>query len=141
MKLNIHGSIPVADLHHFAAEHDCIITQISADEFAMVPEPQHADAMMHRHTIYSIAQIATYLHVGKYTFFKKLRDDKIFTPDNLPYQRYLDAGLFVVQTRHWQSAIGAKLYGKTMVTRKGYHWLKQRYEETATCQTTATSSI
>lgn len=129
MKLDIHGSIPAIALQQFAQEHGCIIKEISRDEFAMVPEDQRSNAMLQRHSLYTMAQMAAYLHVGKNTLFKKLRDDKILTADNTPYQRYINAGYFIVQQRSWQSTIGAKLYGKTMVTRKGYHWLQTRYQE------------
>ena len=136
MKLIIHDSIPVIDLHQFAQQHDCIIRQTAEDEFSMVPEAQLKDTMMHRHYTYTVAEMAKFMHIGSQTLFKKLRDDKIFNDENLPQQRYIDAGLFVVLTRSWLSPIGNKLYGKTKITRKGYHWLQKKYLKETSCPTT-----
>ncbi len=84
---------------------------------------------MHRHCTYSMQDVAKFLGIGSKTLFQQLRDAHILNDHNLPYQRYIDAGYFRVLTKSWDSTIGAQLYGKTVVTRIGYHWLKAKLAE------------
>lgn len=62
---------------------------------------------------------------GRNKLFAELRQRKILMSDNRPYQRYIDAGYFVVKEKPIQ--MGGQVINKpqTYVTAKGVSWLEK----------------
>jgi len=77
-------------------------------------------------TGFTIQQTAKLLGIGSKKLFAKLRDRHILDRKNMPYQRYIDAGLFYVdhkQFKHPHPELGQRSYAQTMATQKGVDWL------------------
>lgn len=61
--------------------------------------------------------------LGRNRLFEYLRNKGVLTKDNIPYQRFINAGLFkVIQTKK-ESPYGTKVFSKTIITGKGQHEL------------------
>lgn len=61
--------------------------------------------------------------LGRNKLFEYLRNKGVLTKDNIPYQKYINAGLFkVIQTKK-ESPYGTKVFSKTIITGKGQHKL------------------
>lgn len=61
--------------------------------------------------------------LGRNRLFEYLRNKGVLTKDNIPYQKYINAGLFkVIQTKK-ESQYGTKVFSKTIITGKGQHEL------------------
>lgn len=61
--------------------------------------------------------------LGRNKLFEYLRNKGVLTKDNIPYQKYINAGLFkVIQTKK-ESQYGTKVFSKTIITGKGQHEL------------------
>lgn len=75
---------------------------------------------------YSIDETAKLLGVGRKKLFALLRELHVLNCQNVPYQRYLDAGYFRVYARAWHhEKAGLQHYAKTLVTARGVAWLQQ----------------
>lgn len=92
------------------------------------PKGDAYDALMSGDGTYSVKEVAKMLHikgVGQNNLFKILRERKYLMTNNLPYQNYVEQGLFVVK------AITTPIKGKnvnmtiTRITPKGLDWLRK----------------
>lgn len=74
---------------------------------------------------YSMQTTAKLVGIGVHKLFDALRRERVLSRDNLPYQRYINAGYFVVHHGEWSHpTIGARHYGRTLVTVSGLRWIK-----------------
>ena len=67
------------------------------------------------------------LNIGRSRLFKYLREAGILMYDNIPYQRYINEGLFKVKEIWKENKQGTKfLYPTTYITGKGQVWLYKK---------------
>ena len=76
---------------------------------------------------YTMQDTAKFLGFGSKTLFRRLRAQRILNPKNLPYQTFIDRDYFLVEAKTFEKWNGQQqTYGRTRVTEKGLHWLKQQ---------------
>ena len=61
--------------------------------------------------------------IGRNRLFCWLRKNQILMSDNLPYQRYIDRGYFVVKESVFDTGSMTKTYQQTYVTGKGQAYI------------------
>ena len=66
--------------------------------------------------------------IGRNRLFKWLRDNKYLMPDNKPYQRYVDQGVFAVKENKVFTGFEETIRTTTLVTGKGQKYLMERLE-------------
>ena len=66
--------------------------------------------------------------IGLNRLFKWLRDNKYLMPDNKPYQRYVDQGVFAVKESKVFTGFEETIRTTTLVTGKGQKYLMERLE-------------
>lgn len=74
------------------------------------------------------AKVLGFKGVGRNNLFKILRERGILSQNNnLPYQRYIDAGYFTVEAVPWEHPTcgDERSYYKTLVTPKGLSWIEK----------------
>jgi len=100
--------------------------QLAADKTRELEEAQPKidfyDQVGNAKGTYSIGITAKSFGLGRNTFFEILRKDNLFF-DCEPYQRYIDAGYFVVKI----VVINGCTHQQTFVTGKGLIWLQKKY--------------
>lgn len=73
--------------------------------------------------------------MGRNTLFKWLRDQGVLMDNNVPYQRYLNAGWFRVIENIYNTGSGQYTNPKTLVTEKGQvaliNYIRKHYKEIA----------
>ena len=80
--------------------------------------------------IKDVANILNYPGIGRNKLFKLLREWKILTPHNRPYQEYVDRGYFRVIEQHYEKPYGeAGVNIKTLVYQKGVDYIRKRLIE------------
>ncbi|WP_168207826.1 phage antirepressor KilAC domain-containing protein [Spirosoma sp. KCTC 42546] len=71
-------------------------------------------------TIEEAAKVLNYPRIGRNNLFKLLRDGRILTKGNVPYQQYIDNGYFKVVKHVYKDNEGVEYIElQTMVTPKG----------------------
>ena len=93
------------------------------------PKAEAFDAFLDADSWHTMSATAKTLKVGRNNLFKLLREKRIFTAENLPYNEHIQAHRFkVVQTEYKRG--DAKLYADTtFVSCKGVAWLRQVAQE------------
>lgn len=93
------------------------------------PKVEFAMAVRRMEGSCQIGEFCKVIGIGRTTFFRMLRADKILMEDNLPYQRYIDSDFFVVieQIPFTDSNGKSHPVFTTMVTGKGQVWLERKY--------------
>lgn len=93
------------------------------------PKVEFAMAVRRMEGSCQIGEFCKTLRIGRTTFFKMLRADKVLMESNLPYQRYIDSEFFVVieQIPYTDSKGKSHPIFTTMVTGKGQVWLERKY--------------
>lgn len=71
------------------------------------------------------------VNIGRNRLFKWLRDNKYLMPDNKPYQRYVDQGVFAVKESKVFTGFEETIRTTTLVTGKGQKYLMERLEASA----------
>jgi anti-repressor protein len=105
------------------------IEQLSIKAQADAPKIEFAMAVRRMEGSCQIGEFCKTLRIGRTTFFKMLRADKVLMENNLPYQQYIDRELFVVieQIPFTDSSGKSHPVFTTMVTGKGQVWLERKY--------------
>ena len=67
--------------------------------------------------------------IGRNRLFRWLRKNKILMSGNLPYQRYIDRGYFVVKESVFDIGSMTKTYQQTFVTGKGQQYIISRLKK------------
>ncbi len=67
--------------------------------------------------------------IGRNRLFRWLRKNKILMSGNLPYQRYIDRGYFVVKESVFDTGSMTKTYQQTFVTGKGQQYIISRLKK------------
>ena len=69
-------------------------------------------------------------NIGRNRLFELLRNKKILQPDNIPYQKYIDAGYFrVIETKYVIPSGETKISLKTLVLQKGVAYINKLLKE------------
>lgn len=72
------------------------------------------------------AKTLDFKKIGRNKLFEILRNKRILGADNIPYQQYINQGLFRIDTVPWEhpSSGETRMYYKTVVTPNGLIWLE-----------------
>lgn len=105
------------------------IEQLSLKVKDDAPKVEFAMAVRRMEGSCQIGEFCKAIGIGRTTFFRMLRADKVLMENNLPYQRYIDGELFVVieQIPFTDSKGKTHPVFTTMVTGKGQVWLERKY--------------
>jgi phage antirepressor YoqD-like protein len=77
-----------------------------------------------------VAEVAKVLHTGPRRLFAWLREQGFLMRGNLPYQRYLEQGLFSVVEKTREDTKGeVRVYTQTLVTGKGLSTIQRRFAQ------------
>lgn len=97
----------------------------------MQPKAEFHDAVTVAVNSQPIRDIAKVLGTGQNRMFKWLRDIGILMADNMPYQRFVDAGYFRVVERRYKDRLTGEshTYARTLVTGRGLTYLQKRWAE------------
>ena len=89
----------------------------------LTPKAEFFDAVADSTDLMAMGKAAkTLKRVGRNTLFGLLRQHKVLDGDNIPYQRYCDAGYFkVIESTYGNGCIGLT----TKVTQRGLDWLRK----------------
>lgn len=97
----------------------------------MQPKVKAAEILLISEDTVNIGEFAKTIGYGQNTLFQKLREDKFLIPDggkkNLPYQKWIDQGLFVVVEVTKIADNKVKLFSQTQITSKGQVYLSNKY--------------
>lgn len=97
----------------------------------MQPKVKAAEILLISEDTVNIGEFAKTIGYGQNTFFQKLREGKFLIPDggkkNLPYQKWIDQGLFVVVEVTKIADNKVKLFSQTQITSKGQVYLSNKY--------------
>lgn len=104
-------------------EKECLLLEQSENK----PKVEYYEKVSNAVNYHSLGMTAKLLGWGRNRFMKDLRDTNVFMGNNTPYQRYIDAGYFVVKERAYGGNLGF-LNKTTFVSGKGIQWLFKRYE-------------
>jgi anti-repressor protein len=93
------------------------------------PKVVFAEAVRNMQGACSIGDLAKTLGTGRNRLFGKLKVDKVLMENRLPYQQFIDRGLFVVieQIPYTDGAGKTHPAFKTLVTGVGQVWLEKKY--------------
>ena len=110
------------------AEKNAALTQQIAID---APKVEFAMAVRNLDGSCEIGQFSALIGIGRNTFFKQLRADKILMISNRPYQEYKDRGLLVeIESTPYTDHQGkSHPTFKTMVTGKGQVFLEKKYRK------------
>lgn len=110
-----------------AAEKEAALAQIEADK----PKVEFAETVRNMQGSCAVGDFAKTIGYGRNKLFKMMRDDLILMKNNLPYQRYIDMGCFVVIEQIPYTDSNGKTHPAftTMVTGKGQVFLEKKYRK------------
>lgn len=108
--------------------------RLAAENALLTPKAQVYDALIDADGTYAVGDAAKLLGTGELRLFALLRERQVLMDKvrsgaehhNLPYQRYLDAGYFVVITRPRPGGEGGRVSQTPRVTARGLAWLQRR---------------
>lgn len=93
------------------------------------PKVEFFDAVAESKTAIEMKEVANVLNfqkVGRNTLFQILRDNKLLTHKNQPYQRYVDCGFFRTIEQEWQRPNGdTNINIKTLVYQSGVDYIRK----------------
>lgn len=94
----------------------------------LLPKAEQFDKFISGENYQSMNLVAKSLGTGRNRLFQFLRDHKVLLANNVPYQRFIDAGYFVVKEKPIQ--MGDQVINKiqTYVTAKGVDWIAKLLE-------------
>lgn len=101
------------------------------------PKVQFAEAVRRMDGACKLGDFGKVVGIGRNTLFKLLRHDEYLMGDNMPYQRHIDSGLFVVieQTPFVDRDGNAHPAFSTMITGKGQVVIEKKYRKSwRTCK-------
>lgn len=95
------------------------------------PKVEFALAVRRMDGACKIGDFGKVIGIGRNILFARLREDEILMADNMPYQKYIDSGYFVVieQVPYVDHAGKSHPAFTTMVTGKGQVFLEKRYRK------------
>lgn len=97
--------------------------KLAAENATLKPKAEIYDMLCDAENALSIGAVAKALHTGRNRLFEFLRDQKILMSNNLPYQRYLEAGYFRVREVPTVRGEVTVNVTQTLVTPKGQEYI------------------
>ena len=99
----------------------------------MKPKADFYDTVASTESLLSMNDTAKILNmgVGRNKLFKLLRDKKILMNDNMPYQRYVDAGYFKVVESYYMAGDNSVVSKTTYVRQRGVDYIRKLLKECA----------
>ena len=91
----------------------------------MTPKAEAFDRFISSGTNLTMEEAAKDLNIGRNRLFNLLRDMKTLTPKNLPYQKQIEAGRFVVRPVTKEINGHNVIFETTLVTPKGLAWIAE----------------
>ena len=67
-----------------------------------------------------------HINIGRNRLFQWLRQKEILMSNNIPYQRYINAGYFEVKESTYETPFGSKTQQTTYVTGKGQIYITEK---------------
>lgn len=99
----------------------------------LAPKAQAADVLLLSQDTIKLGEFGKMIGIGQNTLFKKMREDKYLIPtgsqQNLPYQRFINQGLFVVKEVPRETVKGTLLFSQTQITPKGQVYFSNIYSK------------
>lgn len=118
---------------------DMTISKLQADNMALIednkrmkPKEEFFDAVTDSKDAIDMKDTAKVLHmgIGRNNLFKFLRQQKILTEDNRPYQQYIDRGYFRTIEQKYNKGYGETgINIKTVVYQSGVDFIRKRLIE------------
>lgn len=108
----------------------------------MQPKAEFYDAVADSKTLTSVGNVAKLLNVkglGRNNMYKALRNISVLDNDNVPYQRYINAGYFKLVESKFMAGENTVVATTTYVTQRGIDYIRKLIKEgklaaqTATC--------
>jgi len=97
------------------------------------PKVDFFDAVVDSKTAVEMSKVAKSLSIkgyGRNNLFAFLRETKVLRPNNEPYQRFIDMGLFRVIEQKYNNGKGeTKISFKTLVFQKGLDYIRREIEK------------
>lgn len=114
------------------------INKLEKENKKMEPKAESFDQFMSSDGLISVANAAKYLYslagMGEKLFFQYLRKNKYLmagnirkTERNIPYQEYINKGLFMVKQGSYPCGEEIKLYSRTFLTPKGLEYFRDEF--------------
>lgn len=107
--------------------------QLALENQELKPKAEFFDAVTDSKDAIDMKSVANVLNVpgiGRTNLFKFLRDQKILTSDNRPYQEYIDRGYFRTVEQKFDKGYGEiGINIKTLVFQKGVDYIRKRLVE------------
>lgn len=94
----------------------------------LLPKAEQFDKFISGENYQTMNLVAKSLGTGRNRLFKFLRDHKVLLANNAPYQRFIDAGYFVVKEKPIQMGDQTINKVQTYVTAKGVDWIAKLFE-------------
>lgn len=91
------------------------------------PKADFYDATANSETLFSMADVAKTLDmgIGRNKLFKFLRDKEVLQSDNMPYQKFVDAGYFKVVEGKYMAGDNVVISKTTYVKQKGIDYIRK----------------
>ena len=113
-------------------ELSCTVEAQAEDIAAMEPKAAFCDAVSRADDTHTVTEAAKILGTGQNRLFDWLKDQKyLYVCGNgyMPFQDYLDNGLFRVTEQHYEDQHGRdRIYAKVLVTGKGMVAIQRKME-------------
>lgn len=93
----------------------------------LVPKAEFYDAVANSESLSSMADVAKILDmgIGRNKLFIMLRENNILQADNIPYQRYVNAGYFKVVESHYMADGNSVVAKTTYVKQRGIDYIRK----------------
>jgi anti-repressor protein len=98
----------------------------------MQPKAEFYDAVADSKTLTSVGNVAKLLNVkglGRNNMYKALRNISVLDSDNVPYQRYVDAGYFKLVESKFTAGENTVVATTTYVTQRGIDYIRKLIKE------------
>lgn len=110
---------------------DQTIASLSDKVAQMKPKAEFFDAVAGSEDAISMGEAAKVLNlgVGRNDLFEFLRRKKILQSDNIPYQKYIDAGYFRTIEQKYTVNDSVRINIKTLVYQRGLDYIRRKWNE------------
>lgn len=101
--------------------------KLLAENKYMFPKAEFYDTVASTESLLSMGEVAKVLDmgIGRNKLYKFLRDKDVLMEDNIPYQRYVDAGYFKLTEKHYMSGEDSIVSTSTYVKQKGVDYIRK----------------
>lgn len=108
-----------------------VISELTAENASLKPKAEFFDAVANSSTALPIGKVAKILNmgVGQNQLFDFLRRNKILMANNIPYQKYVNAGYFKVIEQKYLVDNEVNIGLKTLVYQKGVDYIRYKLLE------------